>query len=120
MLFTILLAEWWMKVDVIVLWWKNIFRKNLWRLLSILLNVGCDNDYIDGDVKIRDRHCQTAWKYRGCTHRDCNINVNINLQIPVEFHNLKNYHSHFIMQELGKFSLKINVIPDGLGKVYEL
>ena len=32
------------------------------------------------------------------------------------FHRLKNYHSHLIMQELGKFNLKINVIPNGLGK----
>ena len=32
------------------------------------------------------------------------------------FHNLKNYDSHLIMQELGKFNLKINVVPNGLGK----
>ena len=28
----------------------------------------------------------------------------------------KNYNSHLIIQELGKFSFKINVIPNGLGK----
>ena len=32
------------------------------------------------------------------------------------FYNLKNYDSHLIMQELGKLSLKINVIPNGLEK----
>ena len=32
------------------------------------------------------------------------------------FHNLKNYDSHLVMQELGKFNLKISVIPNGLEK----
>ena len=32
------------------------------------------------------------------------------------FHNLKNYDSHLIMQEIGKFNLKTNVIPNGLEK----
>ena len=40
----------------------------------------------------------------------------LNHKIPVVFHNLKNYDSHLIMQELGKFNLKINVIPNGLEK----
>ena len=46
----------------------------------------------------------------------CNINLKLNHKIPVVFHNLKNYDSHLIMQELGKFNLKINVIPNELGK----
>ena len=75
----------------------------------------CDNDYIDNDVKVRD-HCHITGKYRGSAHRDCNINVKLNHKIPVVFHNLKNYDSHLIMQELGKFSLKINVILNGLEK----
>ena len=45
-----------------------------------------------------------------------NINVKINHKIPIVFHNLKNYDSHLIMQELCKFNLKINVIPNGLEK----
>ena len=31
-------------------------------------------------------------------------------------HNIMNYDLHFIMQELGKFNFKINVIPHGLEK----
>ena len=31
-------------------------------------------------------------------------------------HNLKNYDSHLIMQEIGKFNLKIYFIPNGLEK----
>ena len=67
----------------------------------------CDNDYIDNDVKVRD-HCHIKGKYRGSAHRDCNINVKLNHKIPVVFHNLKNYDSHLVMQELGKFNLKLS------------
>ena len=64
---------------------------------------------------IRD-HCHIIGKYRGSAHRDCNINVKLNHKTSVVFHNLRNYDSHLIMQELGKFSLKLNVIPNGLEK----
>ena len=74
-----------------------------------------DNTYVDGDVKVRD-HCLITGKYRDSTHRDCNINVKLNPKIPVVFQILKNYDSHSIMQELGKFNLKINVIPNVLEK----
>ena len=63
----------------------------------------CDNDYVDNDVKVRD-------------HRDCNINLELNHKNSVVFHNLKNYDSHLIMRELGKFNLKINFISNGLEK----
>ena len=43
-------------------------------------------------------------------HRDCAY------KLPVVFHNLKNYDSPPIMQELDKFNLKTNVIPNGLEK----
>ena len=47
--------------------------------------------------------------------RDCNMNLKLNHKIPAIFHNLKNYYSH-IIQELGKFNLKKNVIPNALKK----
>ena len=75
----------------------------------------CDKNYIDNYVKVRD-HCHITGKYRGSTHRDCNINLKLNQKIPVVFHNLKNNDSHLIMQEVGTFNLKINVIPNGLEK----
>ena len=40
----------------------------------------------------------------------------LNHKIPIVFHNLKNYDSHLIMKKLGKFNLKISVIPNGLEK----
>ena len=75
----------------------------------------CDNHHIDTDVKVRD-HCHITGKYRGSAHRDCNINFQFNHKISVALHNLKIYYLHPIMQELGKFNLKTNVIPNGLEK----
>ena len=69
----------------------------------------CDNDYVNNDVKVRDH---ITGKYRGSAHRDCNISLKLNHKISVVFYNLKNYDSHLIMQELGKFNLKINAIPN--------
>ena len=40
----------------------------------------------------------------------------IRLVSHVVLHNLKNYDSHLIIQELGNFNLKIKVIPNGLEK----
>ena len=70
----------------------------------------CDNDYIDGHVKLRD-HCHITGKNRGSAHRHCNINVKLNHKIHVVIHNLKSYDSYLITHELGKFNLKINAIP---------
>ena len=71
----------------------------------------CYNTYVDGDVKVRD-HCHINERYRRSAHGDCNINVKLNHKIPVVFCNLKKYYSYLIMQKLGKFNFKINVIPN--------
>ena len=75
----------------------------------------CGNDYVDNDVKVRD-HCHITGKCRASAHRDCNINFKLNCKTPIVFHNLKNYDSLLIMQELGKFNMKRSVIPNGLEK----
>ena len=48
----------------------------------------CDNDYIDGDIKIRDP-CHISGKYRGSADRDYNINLRLNHKVPIVFHNQK-------------------------------
>ena len=74
-----------------------------------------DYVYVDDNVKVRG-YCHITGKYRGSAHECCNINVKLKHKIPVLFHNLEDYDPHLIMQELGKFSFNINVIPSGLEK----
>ena len=47
-----------------------------------------DNDYVDNSVKVRD-HFHTTGTNRSSAHKDCNINLKLNPNIPIVFHNLK-------------------------------
>ena len=66
----------------------------------------CDNVCVKGDVKVRD-HCHITGKYRDLKRIKIVI-LNLNYKIPVVFQNLKNYDSHLLMQELGKFNFKMD------------
>ena len=39
---------------------------------------------------------------KGSAHKIFNIKVKLNRKSPTVFHNLKNYDSHLVMQELGR------------------
>ena len=69
---------------------------------------------------LKSDHYNITGEYRESTNKDFNIDVNLSHKIPVVFHNLKNFDYHLIMQELGKFNVKINVIPNELKNIYEL
>ena len=86
---------------------KELVMVNVMKILKTLLRWIWGNVYVEGDVKVRD-HCHITGKYRGPAHRDCNIKVKFNHKTPIVFQNLKNYDSHLIMQELGKFDLKMD------------
>ena len=89
----------------------------------------CNKKYNENDVRVRD-HCHITGKYRGSAHQDCNLNFQITDKIPVIFHNLRGYDSHFIMQEIGeivkkhtytnkkgeKCQMNINAIPNNMEK----
>ena len=92
----------------------------------------CDKKYTEKDIRVRD-HCHITGKYRGSAHQDCNLKLRINpkeIKIPVIFHNLRGYDSHFIMQEIGAIVKKhayknkkgeekqmdINAIPNNMEK----
>ena len=70
-----------------------------------------DND----EEKVRD-HCYVTGTFRGQAHWDCNKNFQLNKKVPVIFHNWRGYDSYLIFNELDKFDVKIDVIPNGLEK----
>ena len=68
----------------------------------------CEKKYRVDDVPVRD-HCHITGKYRGSAHQTCNLKLQISaekIKIPVVFHNLKGYDSHFIINELGELIKK--------------
>ena len=69
--------------------------------------------------KVRD-HCHITGKYRGSVHWGCNINLKLTKKVPIIFHNLSGYDSHLIMKAMGKFNVKVSVIPNGLEKYMTL
>ena len=75
----------------------------------------CDKLFNVGDNKVKD-HCHVTGKYRGSAHWSCNINIKLIKKVPVIFYNLRGYDSHLIMQEIGKFDVKVNLVPNGLEK----
>ena len=92
----------------------------------------CDQQYIDKDIRVKD-HCHITGEFRGSAHQDCNLKLRIKpatIKIPVLFHNLRGYDSHFIMQQIGEIAKKhtyknkrgeechmnINCIPNNMEK----
>ena len=71
---------------------------------------------IDSDEEKVRHHSHIAGKFRVAAHESCNLNLQLTKSVPVIFHNLRDYDSHLIFNELYKFDLKINVIPNGLEK----
>ena len=53
-------------------------------ILKTVLNVGLigDNDYIEGDVKVKD-HCHVTGKRRGPAQRTCNIKLKLNYKVSI-------------------------------------
>ena len=74
------------------------------------------------NIPVRD-HCHFTGKYRGSAHITCNLKLQISterIKIPVIFHNLKGYDSHFIIEKLGDIieekPLNVNVIATNAEK----
>ena len=63
----------------------------------------CGEKYTDKDVHVRD----ITGKFRGSAHQECNLKLRIkpeDIKIPVTFHNLRGYDSHFIMEQIGEIA----------------
>ena len=92
----------------------------------------CGEKYTDKDVRVRN-HCHITGNFRDSAHQECNLKLRIkpeDIKIPVIFHNLRGYDSHFIMQKIGEIAkkhaytnkkgekqdLNINAIPNNMEK----
>lgn len=71
----------------------------------------CGEKYKKDDKPVRD-HCHLTGAYRGSAHNHCNLKFQVSRTIPIVFHNLSHYDSHFLMRKLGGvFEGNISVIP---------
>ena len=68
-----------------------------------------------GEDRVRD-HGHVTGMYLGAAHNISNLKYRITWKVPVVFHNLRGYDSHLIMQEIGKFKMEVNVIPNNMEK----
>ena len=124
-------------------WCKSIMKKHFNKPLEMTMENEidfkkaikchiCDQQYTDKDIRVRD-HCHITGEFRGSAHQDCNLKLGIKpatIKIPVLFHNLRGYDSHFIMQQIGEIAKKhayknkrgeechmnINCIPNNMEK----
>ena len=122
---------------------KNVMKKEFSKPLKMTKNDEdafqkaeechiCNKQYTEKDIRVRD-HCHITGKYRGSAHQECNLKLRIKpeeIKIPVIFHNLRGYDSHFIMQEIGAIvkkhtyknkrgeetQMSINAIPNNMEK----
>ena len=67
------------------------------------------------DDKVYD-HCHITGKYRETAHNNFNKKYVFPRYIPIVFHNQRGYDSHFIVQNLGKYNEKIDIIPNNTEK----
>ena len=92
----------------------------------------CNKQYTSDDIRVR-YHCPITHKFKGSVHTECEKKLTINpnkIKIPVLFHNLRGYDSHFIMQEIEAIvknhtfknkkgeekQMNINAIPNNMEK----
>ena len=86
----------------------TVEQNKLWHESSVCYLCGGEMTHSD---KVRDHDHLTGY-YSGPAHRACNLNFKYPHFIPVFFHNLSGYDSHFIVRELGYDEKDVFVIPN--------
>ena len=71
----------------------------------------CELPFAEGEERVRD-HSHLTGKFRSAAHMGCNLNFKDWRTIPVIFHNLTGYDSHYLINDLANsFDGKITLIP---------
>ena len=71
----------------------------------------CEKPFALEDTRVRD-HCHLTGRYRGPAHSTCNLNYKESFCVPIVFHNLSGYDSHFIIEEIATaFEGGIDLLP---------
>ncbi|XP_044019508.1 uncharacterized protein LOC122859890 [Aphidius gifuensis] len=71
----------------------------------------CEKEFLPTDIRHHD-HCHYRGHYRGAAHPGCNVNYTDSHTLPVVFHNLSGYDSHFFLKSLAKmFEGSIRILP---------
>jgi len=70
----------------------------------------CKKPFAPDDTRVQD-HCHLTG-YRGPAHSNGNLNYKDSHYIPVVFHNLSGYETHFIIKEIATaYEGQVNVLP---------
>ena len=73
------------------------------------------NGVLDDD-RVRD-HDHLNGRYRGAAHNHCNLEMNNRrTKLPIIFHNLRGYDSHFIVKAASKYNRQLSCIPNTMDK----
>src|SRR5690606_28903142 len=79
---------------------KKLTKKQLKEFNECNICHICEQKIINKAEKVKD-HDHYSGKYRGVAHYDCNLNFNLKTKlIPIYFHNLKGYDSHFLIKSM--------------------
>ena len=75
-----------------------------------------ENDENDENRRMVKDHCHYTGKFRGATHRICNLRYKVPENIPVVIHNWS-YDTHFIINQLAEeFKSELNCIGENMEK----
>ncbi|XP_053214135.1 uncharacterized protein LOC128397434 [Panonychus citri] len=76
----------------------------------------CNAAFTIDDLKVRD-HDHFTGLFRGAAHENCNLRMSVPDDIPVVFHNLKNFDAHILMKAIqDKMYDNIKIIPQNTEK----
>ncbi|XP_074035264.1 uncharacterized protein [Leptinotarsa decemlineata] len=69
----------------------------------------CEKPFAEKDIIVRD-HCHFSGLFRGFSHQACNLSFKKLFIVPITFHNLSGYDSHFIIRDVAKKG-SVSILP---------